>query len=380
METIDNGWRDALLFRVNNAKQRLFSRDSMIHNANTPYHILYDDGLAKLRYYPALEGYPTRYQTPLLIIMPLAVGPKIFDLLESRSFIRFMLERGFHVYLIDWGSPSRAHANHGLGYYVSTVIPDAIRTTREYSGSQDISLHGWSMGGIFTALYAAHSKDKYIKNMFLVGAPIDTHASGFVGKLIGTLDDLTQFIEQKTRFHPRHLPEQLIHTHGWMNRMLFKAIDPIGIVKSYWHLFHSLSDTSSLSESAAKADFINTMFDYPGAIIKDIGMKYMLMNSIINGTCTLHGTPINLKHITANLFVIAGKTDTLATADAVQPILNMVSSPDKHYIKIPGGHVGIIASRITCERVWPMMADWLAARSEPVICQKDTVHSSKKIA
>lgn len=346
--------------RIANARQRLFDRDSMVKNANTPFDVLYDDGLATLRHYPSSTA---RYKTPLLIIPPLAVSSKIYDLLENRSFIQYMLTRGFDVYLIDWGKPTRLDSKRGFDYYITQTIPRMIRAVREYSGSQDISLHGWSMGGLFTILHTAYSQDPHIKNLFLVGVPIDSHASGVLGKIINIAHHAHDRIEDMTGYHLNKLPNQVIHTRGWFNMMLFKAVDPLGTGKSYWHLLKNLDDPDALTENATKADFLNNMLDYPGGIIRDTAIDFLLPNDIIKGEFELAGQRINLGDITANLFVIAGKGDTLATSDSVSPIIDHASSTDTTFHEIVGGHVGIVASGITSERTWPVMADWLAERS-----------------
>lgn len=359
--------RDSAQRRIDNARTRIFNRAAMVKNGHQPFDVLYDDGFATLRHYTHCDSNADTpkevHKTPLLIIPPLAVSSKIYDLLEHRSFIAYMLKQGFDVYMIDWGVPTRRDSQRGFDYYVTKTIPRMIRAVREYSNSQDISLHGWSMGGLFTILHAAYSKDPHIKNLFLVGVPIDSHASGILGKMVQVANTVSEKVEHQTGFHVRKLPNPVIHIPGWMNMMMFKAIDPIGMTKSYWHLLKSLDDKSTLVENATKTDFLNHMMDYPGAVIRDTAIHFLLTNGVIKGEFKLNGKDIHLSDITANLFVIAGKTDTLATTRSVEAIMNHVSSKDKTFVDIPGGHVGIISSQITAERTWPYMAKWLAERS-----------------
>lgn len=349
--------------RLDNANTRFFHRDSLVKNADTPYDVLYDDGLAKLRHYPALPNHPTQFAIPLLFVSPLAVNTKIYDLVETRSLIQFFLKRGFSVYLIDWGSPTRKHANYSFKHYATQALPSLIKAVRDYSGSEQISLHGWSMGGLFCLLYAAYTEDPHIKNMMIVGSPIDGHASGSLGKLFQLMDSTFRIVEEKTHFHPRKLPDQILHTRGWMNMLAFKAIDPIGTTKSYWHVLSNLGDKQVLVENATKTDFLNNMLDYPGGIIKDIGIRFWFSNDLIKGKFKLNDKQLDLKSITSNIFAVAGKTDTLVTSEAIKPITTVTSSTDVTFIEIPGGHVGIMASGKTSKETWPKLADWLAQRS-----------------
>ncbi|MEK5765261.1 alpha/beta fold hydrolase, partial [Acinetobacter junii] len=59
-----------------------------------------------------------------------------------------------------------------------------------HSGSQFISLHGWSMAGIFVTLYTALHSPEHVKNLIVLGSPIDSYASGRVGKLFSTTNKL----------------------------------------------------------------------------------------------------------------------------------------------------------------------------------------------
>src|SRR5690554_7842668 len=87
------------------------------------------------------------HRTPVVIIPPLAVNMLIYDLFPQRSLVRFLRAKGFEVYLIDWGVPTRAHNHYNLHTYVAELLPASLARVREHSGEQELSLHGWSLGG-----------------------------------------------------------------------------------------------------------------------------------------------------------------------------------------------------------------------------------------
>lgn len=354
--------------RIHNAKKRLFDIDSLLDKEDTPYEVLYDDGLAKLRHYLPIqanqENQPAdaaqkKQPYPLLFVSPLAVNTSIYDLLENRSLIHYVLTQGFDVYLIDWGQPTRKQSHKGFGYYVVEALPAMIKAVRKYSGKQKLHLHGWSMGGLFSVLYTAYAKDTDIESLVLVGVPIDTDASGYIGKFSSLARKTLNATEHVTGVHPKYLPSQLMHTYSWMNMMAFKVIDPIGTSKSYWHLFKNLNNDVSLKENAAKAHFLNSMLDYPGRIIKDVAFFFWLENAFIKGTFKLNGQIIDLKNIKSKIMVVTGRSDTLITTASARAILDIVDNDKNYFMEIPGGHVGILNSRISSERVWPKMVEWL---------------------
>jgi polyhydroxyalkanoate synthase len=47
----------------------------------------------------------------------------------------------------------------------------------------------------------------------------------------------------------------------------------------------------------------------------------------------------------------------------VRALLDVVSSRDKEYVELPGGHISLIAGRGASTHCWPKVAAWLAARS-----------------
>ncbi|MEC7118853.1 MAG: alpha/beta fold hydrolase, partial [Pseudomonadota bacterium] len=216
-----------------NARDRLFRTEQLVQAGKTPFEVIYDDGLAKLRHYPASADCPTRHRVPLVIVAPLAINMLVYDLFEHRSLIRYLTNQGFSVYLIDWGKPTRRHVNRNFHSYILSYMPAMLREARQHSGQQQLSLHGWSMAGIFTLLYAAHSQDPDLKNIIILGSPIDSYASGNIGRGYQRAGQFFQWMEQQTGWHPRTLPAQLLHSPGWSNALGFKLLDPVGTMKGH---------------------------------------------------------------------------------------------------------------------------------------------------
>ena len=48
---------------------------------------------------------PRAHATPVLLVYALINRPYILDLRPGNSFVRHLLERGYDVFLIDWGRP-----------------------------------------------------------------------------------------------------------------------------------------------------------------------------------------------------------------------------------------------------------------------------------
>src|SRR5690606_3753912 len=69
-------------------------------------------------------------RTPLLLVPALGIHAWTFDIMPNRSMVRYLMARGFEVYLLDWGRPSASHRELRLDTYVNDWLPAAVRTPR----------------------------------------------------------------------------------------------------------------------------------------------------------------------------------------------------------------------------------------------------------
>ena len=349
--------------RFINVYDRLFNKAPLVQSGRTAYQDIFHDGLASLRYYPAADNAAKKYRIPLVFVAPLAINMEIYDLFHDRSLVGYFVAQGFEVYLIDWGNPSRQHANLNFEHYVLELMPNLLAQVRLHSGQQQLSLHGWSMAGVFTLLYAAATRDPDIKNIIILGTPIDAYASGGIGRLYRHAGMGFRWLQAKTGLHPRQLPATLLHSPGWSNALGFKLLDPIGTLKGHLNLIRQLDDRKAVEAHATLGSFLNNMVDYPGGINRDMLLKVWMENSLSRGEFPLGGKTIYLKDIHASLLAGGGCNDGMVTVDSVRPLTRLLGTDDTTFTTIAGGHVGLMSSQQAATEFWPFMASWLAARS-----------------
>ena len=359
-----------------NAFDRVFRAASLVQAGQTPFETLHTDGLVSLRYYPPLaedfielEGETiaverTAHKTPIVIVPPLAVNMLIYDLFPQRSLVRFLRAKGFEVYLIDWGMPTREHSHYNLHTYVAELLPAYLNRVREHSGEQELSLHGWSMGGMFTLFYSALSNDQHVRNAIVLGSPIDSHASGILGLVNQRMADVAGFVRKRTGFRLHDVKPHWFHTPGWANTIGFKLTNPIASVMSYWELIIRLGDREFVTNHATTSAFLDRMVAYPGGIIQDTVVRVWIDNQLSKGEIQIGEDVARLDNVSANLLAIAGGDDTLVTPGAAKRVMDHVSSTDKTFRVVPGGHMGILAGSKAPRQSWLELADWLAFRSD----------------
>ena len=349
--------------KLKHLSARIFNAESLVLSQTAPFQVVAEFGQTKIRYYAAEER---RYKEPLVFVAPLAINMDIYDLYPYRSLIHYFQTQGFDVYLIDWGRLTYQDRHLNFLSFIGKALPEYLQVIRTHSQSDEISLHGWSMAGIFVMLYSALNQPNYVKNLIILGSPIDSYASGSIGKLYEFINKkIAHNKKLQTRLYSG-LPKRLIHTPGILNALGFKILDPKGWIDGHIQLLKNLGNKKLVQEHATLGHFLNNMIDYPAGINQDMLFNVWLQNPLKNGAIQLKDQVIELKNIQCSLLIGAGRSDQLVTADAVKPLTQLTSSSDVTFTLIPGGHLGLMSSQASSEEFWPMFNDWLAKRSTQI--------------
>lgn len=347
--------------RYKNLKRRFLDRKSLILSEQLPYQVIASFDKANVRYYASQQN---TKRIPLVLVSPLAAKLAIYDLFPYRSLVRYLSDAGFDVYLVDWGHLTREDTHLDFDYFAFQALPHLIKQVKKHAHSDEISLQGWSMAGIFCTLYAASGLDTGIRNLLVFASPFDAYASGTIGlgykKFNAALNRAPQSVQD---FVQNKLPNQMMHTPGFLNALGFKLLNPMGIVQGHLQLFKKLHNLDAVKSHATLGDFLNEMIDYPGAINKDMLLWIWLKNPLKNGEYTYRNKDYSLKNISASLLVVAGDEDKMVTADAVKPLTTLTSSQDVAFQMVPGGHLGLMCSKGSAEKFWPFLTSWLEERS-----------------
>ena len=114
---------------------------------------------------------------PVLLVFALINRPDIFDLRTGNSFVEFLLDEGFDVFLVDWGVPDEEDADMGLAEFVCDELDWAVRETLRAAAEEELTLLGWCIGGTLCAMYCALHPAGAVRNAVLLTTPIDPTGS-----------------------------------------------------------------------------------------------------------------------------------------------------------------------------------------------------------
>src|SRR5215471_17074101 len=130
------------------------------------HRVLASGTLWRLRDYGGPGG-----RSSLLIIAAPIKRPYIWDLGSSVSAVRFCLDHGLHVYLLEWTPPSAQDGDAGLEIYADRAITDAVVRVADARHGVAPFLIGHSLGGTLAAMFAALDPHR-IRGLALLGAPL----------------------------------------------------------------------------------------------------------------------------------------------------------------------------------------------------------------
>ncbi|HEX4856186.1 MAG TPA: alpha/beta fold hydrolase [Limnobacter sp.] len=362
-----------------NAADWFFRKEILIQSGKTEYEVIAEHLPMRVRYYAPAEQSPgaslasgeteaparRRHAVPLVLVPPLGVTTETFDLMPDRSLVKFMVEAGYQVYLVDWGKPERKDAHLGLYDYSHDMMGLALQTVRAHSQSQEVSLFGWCMGGLLCLLYAGYGEDKHIRNLVTVASPIDLRdGKNIMAVASNTLNVTARFIRKYSEFRLDRINPVLFSPPGWMVSLGFKLTAPVASITTYWDLLTRLNDREFVEQHTTTADYLNNMMLYPGGVVRDFMIRFAVDNKLARGKVKIGEKFSDLGNITANMLVFAGETDHLVPASMAKKSLKMVTSKDKSFLLAPGGHMGVILGGKAREHVWKQAADWLRPHSQ----------------
>jgi len=147
--------------------------------ALTPGKVIYQNPLFQLiQYAPATE---TVCQTPLLIIPPWINKFYILDLVEKKSFVKWVVEQGLTVFVVSWVNPDEQLAGMSFEDYMRSGILEAVDAVSEATGEARVNAIGYCIGGTLlaaTLAYMAETGDERIKSATFFTTQVDFEDAG----------------------------------------------------------------------------------------------------------------------------------------------------------------------------------------------------------
>jgi poly(3-hydroxyalkanoate) synthetase len=289
----------------------------------------------------------SRSGPPALVCAPYALHrASIADFAPGHSVIASLRDGGIgRVYLTDWRS-----ASPQMRYFsIDSCLSDLNIAIDEIGAPVD--LVGLCQGGWLALVYAARFPAK-VRRLVLVGAPVDLSVESALARLV--------------RDAPQSVYEQLVVRGGGnvsgkeMLHFWSAAPGPADIART---LQRSLTQEGGSELLARFTRWNEETLNLPGAYYLQIVNRVFRENRIATGSFAALGRRIDLKTVTAPIFLLAGLDDEVVPAAQALATAALVGTPPALIAAAsePSNHLGLFMGARTHASAWPRIAEWLQA-------------------
>lgn len=324
-------------------------------HSQTPSEVVWTLNKSRLIHYLPTEPVEQKHRTPLILVFALMSRAYIIDLRPDVSFVRYMANKGYDVYLLDWGSPGYEDRNLKFDDFTLNYLPRAIRKMKEHSGSKEFSMLGWCIGAILATSYAALRPNDGLKNLILLTAPLDftdLEGTGGFGKWVKG-DSIN--------------PERIITAFGNMPADMLnsgaKMLKPVdNYLRTYINVLDNIGDPKFVEGWHAMDTWIEDPIPMSGAVFRQLINDIFRGNKLVQGKLQMKGETIHLENIRANLLNLIAEADHITPSCESENLLPRFGSTDKQMVKLKTGHIGIMLSGQAIKTTWPLIDRWLTER------------------
>jgi polyhydroxyalkanoate synthase subunit PhaC len=314
---------------------------------HTPRKPIWRKNKATLWHYAPVEK---KYEIPIFMIYSLFNTPSILDFAPGSSVIEGLVNNGYDVYLLDWGIAGHEDKDINIEDYIADYIQKGVKRTLRHSKADEVSLIGYCLGGTFAAMYAAIA-EKPIRNLIVATVPIDFSVSALPDKweeaLKGDGFNVDRLIELYGVIPPSYVES------------MFRSVTSPIYNSPYVTLLARANDKRFVEKWKRMNKWNSGHVPLTGGAFRQLTIDLFKENKLVKGEFTIHGQKVDLGKIKANLLVVSSKNDTLIPEGQSLPLMDLVSSKDKTYLRVEAGHVSLAMTG----KLNGILNDWLGEHS-----------------
>jgi polyhydroxyalkanoate synthase len=319
----------------------------------TEHEVVFESGTLRLLRYRREK--PSLYAEPVLFCYALINRHYILDLLPDNSVIRRYLDRGFDVYMIDWGIPSDDDRHLGLEHYVCEFLQNVTDRILRDHDRKDLHLVGYCMGGTMATLFSTLHPER-VKSLTLMAAPID----------FGGRESLLNLWTDREYFDVDAFVDAYGNCPAVFLQSCFLLMKPVqNLLEKHVALFEQIEDPRFVTNYFAMESWVNDNIPVAGETFRTFVKHLYQQNELVKGEFHLGDRRIDLGRITCPLLVLTAVNDHLVAPASTVGILPHVRSRDVESMSIDAGHVGLVVGGKAHKAFWPKATGWLADRSSP---------------
>ncbi len=317
--------------------------------AVTPCEVVHETPLLRLkRYIPAGE---VVYEIPLFMIYSIINGYYILDLTRELSMIRYMVEKGYDVFVTDWKLITDETKNATFEDYISEIM-EAKEVIRSLTGHENIGGLGYCIGGTYIDIDAAlNGGYKYLINLTtLLNSKIGEEGAGLMGAFSDfSINDIDEFVKAHNGVFP-----------GEVLKSFFDWVKPEKAAMMFMDMYFYGNEYKYASDAVFFWNTHSTR-DLAGPAHRQYLWEIYYKNNLAKGKMKLFNKKVDLGKIKVPFCNVAAIFDHIVPFPNALSTAHLIGTPkeDQTTIKIYGGHVrGVVNPHL-----YPVLEEFMRKHS-----------------
>ncbi len=298
--------------------------------AMTPGKVVFQNELLQLiQYSPTTDKVR---EIPILMAPPWINKYYVLDLTPQKSFIKYVVDQGFTVFVISWVNPGADLADVTFEDYMTEGLLTAADAVHRETGLEQCNVLGYCVGGTLlgtTLAWLAARGEKPFNAVTFLTTQVDFSKAGDL--LLFTedeqLDNLEQVMKERGFLDGSRManvfnmmrPRDLIWPYVVNNYLLGRKPFPFDLL--YWN-----QDSTRIA-AACHAFYLREFYNE---------------NKLAEKRLEIGGIPLDLGKVTLPIFTVATRDDHIAPAESVYIGARMFGGP-VNFVLAGSGHIaGVI--------------------------------------
>ena len=302
-----------------------------VNLAITSGKVIYSNRLIELiQYSPSTQ---TVHAKPILFVPAWIMKYYILDLSENNSMVKYMVDRGYTVFMISWKNPTEKDRDLSLQDYMDLGVLSALHQVEDITSSRHIHTVGYCLGGtllMLTAAALAKETQSTIGSITLLAAQTDFSEAG----------ELMLFIDHSQVAYL----EDMMWEQGYLDAKHMGGA--FQLLRSNDLIWSKILNEYLMGKRSEVMDLIawnNDPTRMPYQMHTEYLEKLFLNNDFSEHRYQVHGKYVSIGDIRCPLFVVGAEKDHIAPWKSVYKIKNLART-DVTFLLASGGHnAGIIS-------------------------------------
>lgn len=271
------------------------------------------------------------HQIPVVLVPPMISKYYVVDLSPGKSMVEFLGNQGLQPFAVSWANPGRNDADWHLAGYLDSIIK-AMETARDITGADTVHVVGFCAGGVATAIALGHlaalGRMVEVASLSLMVTVLDPRAG--VPVLSIASPDVAERAKANVRKKGFLAGTELGRTFAWLrpNDMIWN---------NFIHNYYLGKNPPAFDLLFWNQDSMNM----PAGLHADL-MDITLGSPLVTpGSLQILGTPIDLRKITCDAYIVGGETDHLTPWPSCYRSVGMLGGKTR-FVLSTSGHMAAV--------------------------------------